>query len=165
MFCSLEGVCARETNSHKKTTDHQRVWQAERGSIVLGERLRALRKSKGMTQGELGAQIGVGASAIGMYEQNRREPDNETLKKLCKLFDIKSDYLLIEDTELQRSGTSSDLEEIMGQFRDELMSQEGLMFNGVLLSTEDKKQILDAIEIGAQLALTRKNKQKKQGEH
>lgn len=129
---------------------------------MIGDRLRELRRGTGLTQGELGEKIGISASAIGMYEQGRREPDNETLGKFCKFFDIKSDYLLMTNAVLERNFDESeqpkDFEEIIGQFRCELLNRQSLMFNGEILSDVDKKQILDAIEIGTRVALSRKIK-------
>ena len=62
------------------------------------ERLKTLRKDFNLTQEELAHKIGVSASAIGLYEQNRREPDNDTLGKLASVFNVTIDYLLGFDT-------------------------------------------------------------------
>lgn len=56
--------------------------------------LRDLRKSQGYTQETLAKKLGVSAGAVGLYEQGRREPDNETLKRLSTIFDVSIDYLL-----------------------------------------------------------------------
>lgn len=60
----------------------------------FGRRLRDLRKLNNYTQEELAKLVGVTAGAIGLYEQNRREPDNETVKKIATIFDVTIDYLL-----------------------------------------------------------------------
>ena len=41
---------------------------------MLGQRIAALRRHMGMSQAELAQRIGVSPSAVGMYEQDRREP-------------------------------------------------------------------------------------------
>ena len=56
--------------------------------------LRELRTQKGLTQAELSKTLQVSASSIGMYEQGRREPDNETLGKIANYFNVTNDYLL-----------------------------------------------------------------------
>ena len=58
------------------------------------ERLRELRKFNNMTQEELSLKMGISAAAVGLYEQGRRNPDNETLIKLASIFDVSIDYLL-----------------------------------------------------------------------
>lgn len=60
----------------------------------FGLKLKNLRKEHNLTQQELAIKIGVSASAVGLYEQERREPDNETMVKIAKCFDVSVDYLL-----------------------------------------------------------------------
>ncbi len=62
--------------------------------INIGEKIRILRKERKITQKELAQALDTSASAIGMYEQNRREPDNATIIKLAQFFRVSSDYLL-----------------------------------------------------------------------
>lgn len=61
---------------------------------MLGHRIAALRRDAGMSQAELARQIRVSPSAIGMYEQGRREPAAETLVAIARLFGVSTDYLL-----------------------------------------------------------------------
>ena len=41
---------------------------------MIGQRIAALRKDALMSQAELARELGVSPSAVGMYEQGRREP-------------------------------------------------------------------------------------------
>lgn len=61
---------------------------------MFKDKLKKLRLESGLKQKELGEKLGLSASAIGMYEQGRRDPDNETLMELSKIFDVSVDYLL-----------------------------------------------------------------------
>jgi len=61
---------------------------------MLAERLKSLRKEKNITQKKLSDEINVSASTIGLYEQGRRTPDNETLTKIADYFEVTTDYLL-----------------------------------------------------------------------
>lgn len=61
---------------------------------MIGDRIKEERLKKEMTQGELGKAIGVSSSAIGMYEQNRRQPDIATLIKIANYYSTTTDYLL-----------------------------------------------------------------------
>ena len=56
---------------------------------ILGERIRTLRRRSEMTQGELAKRLEISQSAVGMYEQGRREPPYNLLIKISKLFDVK----------------------------------------------------------------------------
>ena len=56
--------------------------------------LKALRKSKGLTQDDLAKILKVSRSTIGMYENASREPDYETLEAIADYFNVDIDYLL-----------------------------------------------------------------------
>lgn len=62
---------------------------------MLGIRIALLRASRGWIQAELARRIGVSASAVGMYEQGRREPSLDLLVRLAREFDVTTDYLLM----------------------------------------------------------------------
>lgn len=57
-------------------------------------KLKELRESKKITQAELGKALAISTSTIGMYEQGRRNPDPEMLKKIADYFNVSIDYLL-----------------------------------------------------------------------
>ena len=61
---------------------------------MLGARIAHLRKIHGMSQCELASRINVSTSALGMYEQNRREPSLAVLIKLAQELNATTDYLL-----------------------------------------------------------------------
>ena len=57
-------------------------------------RIRQLRRQKNMTQQEVGQALGVGNTAVSMYENGRRSLDDKTIRNLCALFGCSADYLL-----------------------------------------------------------------------
>ena len=61
---------------------------------MLGQRIALLRRQAGMSQAELASRMGVSASAVGMYEQGRREPSVEGLIALSDILQVSTDYLL-----------------------------------------------------------------------
>ena len=62
---------------------------------MLGIRIAILRITKGWSQAELARRIGVSASAVGMYEQGRREPSLGLLVRLAQELGTTTDYLLM----------------------------------------------------------------------
>ena len=62
---------------------------------MLGLRIAMLRVEKGWSQAELARRIGVSTSAVGMYEQGRREPSLGLLVRLAQEFGVTTDYLLM----------------------------------------------------------------------
>lgn len=72
---------------------------------MLGTRIAALRRQANMSQSELAQRLQVSPSAIGMYEQGRREPSVDTLIALARCFRVSLDYLMtgqVSDTEQQQ---------------------------------------------------------------
>lgn len=61
---------------------------------MLGPRIAALRHRSKMSQSELARQLGISASAVGMYEQGRREPSLDILVTMAEIFGVTTDYLL-----------------------------------------------------------------------
>ena len=59
-----------------------------------GLKLKELREDKEVYQKELAAYLMISPSTVGMYENGRREPDNQTLKKIANFFEVPVDYLL-----------------------------------------------------------------------
>ena len=62
---------------------------------MLGERIGALRRARGISQAELAARLGISASAMGMYEQGRREPSVQIIIALARELEISTDFLLM----------------------------------------------------------------------
>lgn len=56
--------------------------------------LRALRKERGLTLKQIGAEIGVSESTVSLYEVGKREPDLTTVRKLAAFYGVSIDYLL-----------------------------------------------------------------------
>ena len=73
----------------------------------LGNRIKQLRLEKRIPQKDLAESIGISPSTIGMYEQNRRVPDADTLIKLSTYFGVTIDYLLGK-TEQKEKPTKED---------------------------------------------------------
>ena len=61
---------------------------------MLGERIALLRRARGLSQAELARRLKISASAMGMYEQGRREPSVQTLVDLSRELQVSTDFLL-----------------------------------------------------------------------
>lgn len=127
---------------------------------IFSERLKACRKKHDMTQRELASKLGVASSAIGMYEQGRREPDSDMLLKICSVLDTTTDYLLGLDN--MQSGEASDAQrdvnDVIDEFTAMLEGQSGLMFDGEPINDDDRRKIVDAIKIAAAVVINGRRK-------
>jgi transcriptional regulator with XRE-family HTH domain len=61
---------------------------------MLGVRIAALRRERGLSQAQLAQRLQISTSAVGMYEQGRREPSVELLVAMAKEFQVSTDFLL-----------------------------------------------------------------------
>lgn len=61
---------------------------------MLGDRIKLLREERHLKQEELARDLSVAPSTIGMYETNKRQPNNDLIIKLAKYFNVSTDYLL-----------------------------------------------------------------------
>ncbi len=75
---------------------------------MIGEMLKKLRTEAKLSQGELGFRLGVSQQAVGQWEKGTREPDAEMIKKISKIFNVTTDYLMGNSTE-----NSNNLREVM----------------------------------------------------
>lgn len=116
---------------------------------MLGEHIRLLRRRSKMTQGELAKRLEISQSAVGMYEQGRREPPYDLLIKISKLFDVKLDWLLSDDTEHE----TRELDEMFEDFFKVMRQKRGLQFHGQPLSVDEIEGIIKAIKLSAEIAL------------
>lgn len=62
--------------------------------FTLADRIKELRKSKNLTQSDLGKILGVGKTTISMYENGNSTPNDEIKLKISEYFDVSLDYLL-----------------------------------------------------------------------
>lgn len=67
-------------------------------NLNMKDRLKELRKEKGVSQKEVATALGITLSAYSNYEQGIREPNIEIIIAICRYYDVSSDYLLgLED--------------------------------------------------------------------
>jgi repressor LexA len=65
--------------------------------MTLGERLRALRESRGQTQDEVGAAVGRTGKAVWAWENDLNAPRMGVIELLVQHFNVTKSYLMGED--------------------------------------------------------------------
>ena len=69
--------------------------------MAIGERIRWFRNRSGMTQRQLGQQLGINNmsadSRIGQYEIEARSPKKDVIEKLAQIFDVAEEALDVPD--------------------------------------------------------------------
>lgn len=75
----------------------------------VGERIKAMRMSRGMSQIDLAAALHCGQSTIAMYETGKRMPDMETIDYMADVFNVpKWAILYNEDEVMPKEPTTED---------------------------------------------------------
>lgn len=70
--------------------------------MSFGERLAALRKSKGFTRESFAEYLGISKYTLRNYELSVNEPGSSFLKQISEIFDVSIDYLMGATDEKER---------------------------------------------------------------
>lgn len=114
--------------------------------MKLAEKIRCLRKQKGITQAALAEAVGVSRRMIQEYEKNGRYPRNrEIYTRMAEFFGVEINYLLTEDEEF-----AADAAEKYGdrgaKQAEKLIAQVRGLFAGGEMADEDKDTMMRAIQ-------------------
>lgn len=66
--------------------------------MTFGERITSIRKRKGVSQSELGKQVGTSGDIIGKYERGEVKPSIEVASNISDYLEVSVDYLLGKTT-------------------------------------------------------------------
>lgn len=64
---------------------------------LAGKNLRYLRKLRGLTQEEFAEKLRIKRSLLGAYEEERADPKLEVCERICHIFKVSLDELLLRD--------------------------------------------------------------------
>ena len=124
-----------------------------------------LRDSNGLKDADIVRETGITKSTFSDWKSGRSNPKQDKLQKIADFFGVTIDYLTTGKEpayKMERTLTAKDkrdITKILDQTREQLMSQEGLMFDGKPASPEAIDSILSAMQIGMEMA-KKKNKEK-----
>jgi len=88
--------------------------------MFKGDRLKAEKVAKGLTQKELGDIVGITKAAICYYEKSKRNPSLENIIDFIQIFGVTADYFLGTDTMINTVTDDS--------FKVTTMSKEEVLF-------------------------------------
>ena len=136
----------------------------------IGKRIRSRREQLGMTQEELASRLGYKSkTTIAKIENGTNDIVQSKVTEFAKVLDTTPAYLMgwtqldgnvVNEREPELTARDEkDIAKILEQTKEQLLSQEGLMFDGDPASPEAINSILDAMQIGMEMA-KKKNKEK-----
>ena len=89
--------------------------------MKLAEKLFELRKEKGWSQEKLAEQINVSRQSISKWESGQVLPEIEKIIELSKIFQVTTDYLLLDEN-FEKGSSEVILEEDKGKYYKEVKS-------------------------------------------
>ena len=132
--------------------------------MCLANNIRYLRKKYNLSQDDIAERLGYKSyTTIQKWEMGISEPSIAKLRILADIFHVDINDMTTKNIEKNDLGLTQkdtrDIEKILDQTREQLLSQEGLMFDGDPASPEAIESILSAMQVGMELAKKR-NKEK-----
>ena len=132
----------------------------EEQKIIFSKNLNKFLSLSNKTQKEVADAIDVSPQTFNTWCQGIALPRMGKVQRLADYFGIgKTDLIDEKPPDPLTPRDERDIEKILDQTREQLLSQEGLMFDGQPASPEAIESILSAMQIGMELA-KKKNKEK-----
>ena len=107
----------------------------------IGQRIKLIRKKKGIKAYEAARDMGIAQSSYSGYENDFRNPDYSKLKKIAEYYGVSTDYILGLTNDPSPPNNEKDI--------FEYLNKENLTFRGVPLNDRELKPILDLLEVVA----------------
>ncbi len=122
-----------------------------------------LLKEHGITAYRVAKETGVTTATLTSWKQGKYTPKPEKMQKIADYFGVSLTYLMTgkEETETEprlNPKDQKDIKEILAN-TEQLLKQDGLMFDGDPASPEAIDSILSAMQVGMEMA-KKKNKEK-----
>jgi transcriptional regulator with XRE-family HTH domain len=117
------------------------------GGMRLGEKIKQLRREKGISQSALEQRSGVNSKLLSKYENSRIIPTADTLKKIAEGLEISADYLLFDNVPKNGLSPLKDLElfELFKEVED--MTQENKdMIKNLIGAVIIKNKVQDVLK-------------------
>lgn len=123
-----------------------------------------LLQRNGISAYRVAKEAGVTQTALSNWKNGRNTPSAPTLQKIADYFGVSIDYLMtgkedsVEKEPQLKPKDERDIKNILAN-TEQLLKQDGLMFDGQPASQEAIDSILSAMQIGMEMA-KKKNKEK-----
>ena len=123
--------------------------------------LKLLRKQHNLSQKEIGNIFHASQNTVSQWENGTRKPSYDIIQEIADYFEVSVDYLLGRQEQLPElnSKDKREIQEILDDTEQQLLSQDGLMFDGSPATEEDVQKIIMAMQMGMEM-IKKENKAK-----
>lgn len=112
--------------------------------LTINDRLKKIRKEKGLTLKQFGKAIGITDASVSQMETGKSGLSNQTIHSICREFDINEDWLRTGKGEMFTKTPSSEVDELARKYN---LTPEAriLVERFLLLKPEVQQGIVDYI--------------------
>ena len=116
---------------------------------------------KGLRAADVTRATGIKSPVFSEWKKGKSRPNADKMLLIANFLGVSVEYLMTgkEPESALNKKDEKDIEKILDQTREQLLSQEGLMFDGDPASPEAIDSILSDMQIGMEMA-KKKNKEK-----
>ena len=128
---------------------------------MMYEKFEKLLKEKNVTPYRVHKETGISTATLSDWKNGKSQPKKDKIEKICNYFNVPLSYFYDEEEQGISNLTRRDTKEITEMLNnmEDLLKQDGLMFDGDPASPEAIDSILSAMRIGMEMA-KQKNKEK-----
>lgn len=128
---------------------------------MMYEKFEKLLKEKNVTPYRVHKETGISTATLSDWKNGKSQPKKDKIEKICNYFNVPLSYFYDEEEQGISNLTRRDTKEITEMLNnmEDLLKQDGLMFDGDPASPEAIDSILSAMKIGMEMA-KQKNKEK-----
>lgn len=126
--------------------------------MTIGQKIKKLRESKGLSQKALGELAGISDSIISAYEKDKKKPGRDTVIKLAATLNVDVNYLINDEVETLTQKDKKDIAKTLDRVMGDL-NEGGALFYGNEMSDTDKELLKNALQNALEI-IKIKNKEK-----
>ena len=142
-------ISAKESSS-KQTPELVIRDLSDKDLLFFTVRLKMLRIKSGLSQVELAKAVNVSPSAIGMYEQGRREPDFPTFLSICFVLGTTPNYILGQDKKFKPR--LIEIDEVLSEFTAGIRKNNRLLCNGEPIDKAAREKLAVSLTTALEVA-------------
>ena len=125
--------------------------------MTIYDRYCEIRNSKGLKDSNVASGTGIGKSTFSDWKSGRSQPKKDKLQKIAYFLGVSLEYLTtVKEKEWEPKLTAKDEKDIknaLDNFKNQLRTDTGIMYDGEPLDEEDQEAILAAIEVAERTAI------------
>lgn len=111
--------------------------------MTFAEKIKSLRKERGMTQMQLAAATNISLAVIAGVESGRRTPSKEMARRLAEYFRVPVDVFIFEKCEIGQPQPQKQIAPTALVLQIADIVQEYLSKNGMVMTTEQQATLID----------------------